>query len=385
MSPATRSSISSQVAGHRDRGRRSTTLSWSRRARCWSARSHRCRHRAGRGPRRARARPCGRCASRARSPSQYDAGDRAAAPGARARRGRRSRAARRCSRNRRSPARSCATRAKSVELARSALDQAQRQAAAAHALVDGADVPRQSHGAAGHARRTAMPGLPPGAMRSSRRSAATSPSAACSSASASPPGQALMTVIALDNLWVDANFKESQLRNLRIGPAGRGAQRPVRRRRRRSTARSWALRPAPAAAFALLPAQNASGNWIKVVQRVPVDVARSGGTRQASAAHRPVHHRHRRYARPRRRRAGRRPRGRGQARHATSTRRTWRRPTPRPTPSSRGSGGRALSAMAEARTPAVRRRANFPPLRGLALVAPDARGRGLQRSWRSWT
>ena len=86
------------------------------------------------------------------------------------------------------------------------------------------------------------------------------------------PGVSLMSVVPLDHLWVNANFKESQLRHIRIGQkvdlvadvygddvvyhgtvigqdAGTGS------------------------AFSLLPAQNATGNWIKVVQRVPVRIA----------------------------------------------------------------------------------------------------------------
>jgi len=86
------------------------------------------------------------------------------------------------------------------------------------------------------------------------------------------PGVSLMSVVPLDHLWVDANFKESQLRHIRIGQkvdlvadvygddvvyhgtvvgqdAGTGS------------------------AFSLLPAQNATGNWIKVVQRVPIRIA----------------------------------------------------------------------------------------------------------------
>jgi membrane fusion protein (multidrug efflux system) len=86
------------------------------------------------------------------------------------------------------------------------------------------------------------------------------------------PGVALMSVVPLDHLWVDANFKESQLGHIRIGQkvdlvadvygddvvyhgtvigqeAGTGS------------------------AFSLLPAQNATGNWIKVVQRVPIRIA----------------------------------------------------------------------------------------------------------------
>jgi len=86
------------------------------------------------------------------------------------------------------------------------------------------------------------------------------------------PGTALMAVVPLDQVWVDANFKEPQLSRMRVGQpvtlsadlygghvvfhghvAGFGA--------------------GTGSAFSLLPAQNATGNWIKIVQRVPVRVA----------------------------------------------------------------------------------------------------------------
>jgi membrane fusion protein (multidrug efflux system) len=86
------------------------------------------------------------------------------------------------------------------------------------------------------------------------------------------PGTPLMAVVPLDQVWVDANFKEPQLAHMRVGQqvtltadlygghvvyhgtvAGFGA--------------------GTGAAFSLLPAQNATGNWIKIVQRVPVRIA----------------------------------------------------------------------------------------------------------------
>lgn len=86
------------------------------------------------------------------------------------------------------------------------------------------------------------------------------------------PGAPLMAVIPLQDVWVDANFKETQLHNLRLGQ-------PVK-----LTADVYgdsvvfdgklvSLGLGTGSAFALLPAQNASGNWIKIVQRVPVRIA----------------------------------------------------------------------------------------------------------------
>ena len=85
-------------------------------------------------------------------------------------------------------------------------------------------------------------------------------------------GAPLMTVVALDQLWVDANFKESQLQSLRIGqPAELTAD--VYGQKVVFHGTLAGLGAGTGSAFALLPAQNATGNWIKVVQRVPVRIA----------------------------------------------------------------------------------------------------------------
>ena len=84
-------------------------------------------------------------------------------------------------------------------------------------------------------------------------------------------GAPLMSVVALDRLWVDANFKEAQLGGLRIGqPVTLSSDVYGRRVRFRGTV--GGLGAGTGAAFALLPAQNATGNWIKIVQRVPVRI-----------------------------------------------------------------------------------------------------------------
>jgi membrane fusion protein (multidrug efflux system) len=86
------------------------------------------------------------------------------------------------------------------------------------------------------------------------------------------PGQPLMTVVTLDQVWVDANFKESQLQKLRIGqPATLEAD--VYGKKVTYHGSVAGLGAGTGSAFALLPAQNATGNWIKVVQRVPVRIA----------------------------------------------------------------------------------------------------------------
>ncbi|VVO58360.1 efflux RND transporter periplasmic adaptor subunit [Pseudomonas silesiensis] len=85
------------------------------------------------------------------------------------------------------------------------------------------------------------------------------------------PGTALMAVIPLDQLWIDANFKETQLRDMRIGqPVDIEADLYGSGVKYSGTIDS--LGAGTGSAFALLPAQNATGNWIKIVQRVPVRI-----------------------------------------------------------------------------------------------------------------
>lgn len=85
------------------------------------------------------------------------------------------------------------------------------------------------------------------------------------------PGTALMAVIPLDQLWIDANFKETQLRDMRIGqPVDIEADLYGSDVKYSGTIDS--LGAGTGSAFALLPAQNATGNWIKIVQRLPVRI-----------------------------------------------------------------------------------------------------------------
>ncbi|MBH2010302.1 MAG: efflux RND transporter periplasmic adaptor subunit [Xanthomonadaceae bacterium] len=85
-------------------------------------------------------------------------------------------------------------------------------------------------------------------------------------------GTPLMSVIPLNQVWVDANFKEVQLRNIRIGqPVTLVADLYGKKVDYQGTVAGLGV--GTGAAFSLLPAQNATGNWIKVVQRVPVRIA----------------------------------------------------------------------------------------------------------------
>ena len=85
------------------------------------------------------------------------------------------------------------------------------------------------------------------------------------------PGAALMAVVPLGQVWIDANFKETQLTHMRIGQpvqvttdvyGGKVTYKGV----------VGSLGVGTGSAFSLLPAQNATGNWIKIVQRIPVRV-----------------------------------------------------------------------------------------------------------------
>lgn len=92
------------------------------------------------------------------------------------------------------------------------------------------------------------------------------------------PGQPLLALVSLDDVWVVANFKETQLRDLRQGQRVSIA---VDALDRTFEGRIDSIAAATGAKFSLLPAENASGNFVKVVQRVPVKIAidRSDATR----------------------------------------------------------------------------------------------------------
>ncbi|MEB0046563.1 MULTISPECIES: efflux RND transporter periplasmic adaptor subunit [unclassified Pseudomonas] len=85
------------------------------------------------------------------------------------------------------------------------------------------------------------------------------------------PGTALMAVIPLDQLWIDANFKETQLRDMRIGQPVE-IETDLYGSDVKFSGTIDSLGAGTGSAFALLPAQNATGNWIKIVQRVPVRI-----------------------------------------------------------------------------------------------------------------
>ena len=154
--------------------------------------------------------------------------------------------------------------------AQSALAAAQEQAASQRALTDGTPIdkhPNVERAAAAvreaflALQRTELPA--PLAGQVARRTVQVGQRIAA--------GTPLMSVIPLEQVWVEANFKEVQLRQMRIGqPVTLTAD--LYGHEVEYHGRVAGVGAGTGAAFALLPAQNATGNWIKVVQRVPVRV-----------------------------------------------------------------------------------------------------------------
>jgi membrane fusion protein, multidrug efflux system len=85
------------------------------------------------------------------------------------------------------------------------------------------------------------------------------------------PGTPLLAIVPLQRVWIEANYKEVQLRNMRIGQPVK-VMSDLYGGKVEFHGRVAGLGLGTGAAFALLPAQNATGNWIKVVQRVPVRI-----------------------------------------------------------------------------------------------------------------
>jgi membrane fusion protein, multidrug efflux system len=83
------------------------------------------------------------------------------------------------------------------------------------------------------------------------------------------PGQELLKVINLDDIWVTANFKETQLRDMK---AGQRVLIDVDANGRKYYGRVDSIAGASGARFSLLPPENATGNYVKVVQRIPVKI-----------------------------------------------------------------------------------------------------------------
>jgi membrane fusion protein, multidrug efflux system len=157
-----------------------------------------------------------------------------------------------------------------MQQALAALQAAEREAAAAHAQVDGTTV--EDYPAVVQARSQFR-----NAWVNNGRNAIVSPIEGYAArrqvqvGQRIQAGQDLLTVVPLQDLWVDANFKETQLEHIRIGQ-------PVKVTTDMYSDMEFhgkvvGLNAGTGSAFSLLPAENATGNWIKVVQRLPVRVS----------------------------------------------------------------------------------------------------------------
>jgi membrane fusion protein (multidrug efflux system) len=83
------------------------------------------------------------------------------------------------------------------------------------------------------------------------------------------PGQTLLSIVQIEDVWITANFKETQLRRMKIGQL---VTISVDAYGREYRGRVDSIAGATGAQFSLLPPENATGNYVKVVQRVPVKV-----------------------------------------------------------------------------------------------------------------
>ena len=141
----------------------------------------------------------------------------------------------------------------------------------------------RGRGAAGRGGARAGAAQSADTRRSSRRSAASSDSDRCSRASICRQGQQLLSIVPLDsrNIWVTANFKETQLREHAAGPA-----RDDRGRHLRPLVHGHvhSIAAASGSRYSLLPPENATGNYVKVVQRIPVKIFFDRGTGPRASA-----------------------------------------------------------------------------------------------------
>ena len=160
---------------------------------------------------------------------------------------------------------------RAVEDAKAALDVALKQVAAARVAVAGVDP-------AHHPTVLAAKADYLSAWLAARRNAIVAPVSgyvakrSVQVGSRIAPGAPLLSIVPLDQLWIDANFKESELRDIRVGqPATIEAD--IYGSKVVYHGKVVGLAAGTGSAFSLLPAQNASGNWIKVVQRVPVRIS----------------------------------------------------------------------------------------------------------------
>ena len=160
---------------------------------------------------------------------------------------------------------------RAVDDAKAALDVALKQVAAARVAVAG--VAPSQHPAVLAAKADYL-----SAWLAARRNAIVAPVSgyvakrSVQVGSRIAPGAPLLSIVPLDQLWIDANFKESELRDIRVGQPAK-IEADIYGSKVVYHGKVVGLAAGTGSAFSLLPAQNASGNWIKVVQRVPVRIS----------------------------------------------------------------------------------------------------------------
>jgi membrane fusion protein (multidrug efflux system) len=88
------------------------------------------------------------------------------------------------------------------------------------------------------------------------------------------PGQELLKIIPLNDVWITANYKETQLREMKVGQR---VTIEVDANGRTYKAKVDSIAGASGARFSLLPPENATGNYVKVVQRIPVKIVLDPG------------------------------------------------------------------------------------------------------------
>jgi membrane fusion protein (multidrug efflux system) len=88
------------------------------------------------------------------------------------------------------------------------------------------------------------------------------------------PGEQLLTVVPLDQVWITANFKETQLKHMRVGQK---ASIELDSNGRTYNGHVDSIAGGTGPIFSLLPPENATGNYVKIVQRVPVKIVLEPG------------------------------------------------------------------------------------------------------------
>jgi membrane fusion protein (multidrug efflux system) len=91
------------------------------------------------------------------------------------------------------------------------------------------------------------------------------------------PGQQLLTVVPLDDVWITANFKETQLRQMKVGQR---AEIHIDSSGKTFRGHVDSISGATGPLFSLLPPENATGNYVKIVQRIPVKIVLESGENQ---------------------------------------------------------------------------------------------------------